>query len=517
MSSLLLDLALKSLAIAAFGLGVTALMRRSSAATRHLVLTLTLAGLLILPVIELAVPRWQVPFLKVTVAAPAAVVTTAPAATVSAPVENDKTNPSLPLAAILWCSVGLLCASRIWFRLARLRRMERHLDMSGDPVLHGIVTDHCRRSRRHVLLLEGAPHEPPMTWGHFRPVLLLPSDASSWQSGRLHSVVLHELAHVERGDWLASIVSQVACAAYWFNPFVWAISARMSRESESAADDRVLGQGYSAAQYATHLLEVLRDLRGSKSSAASALAMARPGSLDGRVRAILEERRCRRPARGMAAMGLVASIATFVAVIAAAGPSIVQETSPMIGQIGPFVSMESKSNRTTHETVKKVVVNPPAKKHGSKISNPVPKTRSEICEPNQAVVALRAPGTSSVLVSGGSVSSSNSTSTASVGSGGGVSVQIDKDFEDGMREAQEEVKKSLAEAKKQIEEARKSGASDADLKMASDAMEMGNQLATNAVKSVQPIIKKALNEGLKKGLEDAGKALKNKPPKPPKS
>jgi len=514
MSSLLLDLALKSLAIAAFGLGITALMRRSSAATRHLMLTLTLAGLLILPAVELALPRWQVPFLKVTVPAPAAMVPTTPSTNRSAPAsastQRDETNPSLPLAAMLWGAIGVLCATRIGFRLARLRRMERHLDMSGDPILHGIVTDHCRRSRRHVLLLEGAPHEPPMTWGHFRPVLLLPSDAGLWQAGRLHSVVLHELAHVERGDWLASLVSQLACAAYWFNPFVWMISARMARESESAADDRVLGQGLSAAQYASHLLEVLRDLRGSRTASASALAMARPGSLDGRVRAILEERRCRRPARGMAALGLVAGVSAFVGIVAAAGPSIVQEASPMIG---PIVSIKDEANPKT--------VAQPEKKRLVAVKNPTAKPpvaakgKPEGRKTGQVAMVPTPPKASANVTSGVSITNANSKSTMTVSSGG-ASIEMENDFQAGMKEAQEEVRRSMAEAQQQIDEARKAGASEADLKAAKDAIKMGGDLASGAVKSVQPIIKAALNEGLKKGLESLGKAAKAKP-SPPKT
>ncbi len=177
-----------------------------------------------------------------------------------------------------------------------------------------------------------------MTWGHFRPVLLLPKDASEWQDERLNAVILHELAHIERGDWLSSLLAQVACGIYWFNPFVWAVAVRMSRESESAADDRVLGLGVSGAQYASHLLEVLRDLRPGEAARDIALAMARPGALDGRVRAILEERRCRRPLRGSAALATVAALGSAFALIAAAGPTLIRQAV----QLGPRINSESE-------------------------------------------------------------------------------------------------------------------------------------------------------------------------------
>ena len=71
MSTLLLDIAVKAAVISLCGLAAVKLMRRSSAATRHMVLTLTMAGLLVLPGVSILAPRWQVPFLQVTVAAPA--------------------------------------------------------------------------------------------------------------------------------------------------------------------------------------------------------------------------------------------------------------------------------------------------------------------------------------------------------------------------------------------------------------------------------------------------------------
>jgi len=503
MSSLLWDIALKSLAIAAFGLAVSATMRRSSSATRHLVLTLTLVGLLVLPVVDLVLPRWQVPFVKVTVP-----VTTPSAASLSSAVDSapiSETIPSIPLGLLLWSAVGIVCVSRIGLRLGRLRRMERRLDMSDDPVLHGIVTDHCRRSRRHVLLLEGAPHEPPMTWGHFRPVLLLPSDAGSWQAGRLHSVVLHELAHIERGDWLASLVAQVACAAYWFNPFVWVISARMARESESAADDRVLVQGLSASQYASHLLEVLRDLRGSRASTDAALAMARPGSLDGRVRAILEERRCRRPARGMAALSLIASVTAVVALVAAAGPSVVYEASQAIA---PKVEIETVPSPETPtpliEPEKMTAKQPPVIK---------PQTHS-------TSAAAKNPGhrvaTVSTSTNKTTAISNRNGSVAITGSGVDLSEMssVGKEVGDSLREAQDEINRSMAEAQKDIEQAEKSGASKEQLKAARDAMNFGKDIATGTLKSVQPIIKSALNEGLRNAFNSLSKPPKQKAANP---
>jgi len=97
-------------------------------------------------------------------------------------------------------------------------------------------------------------------------------------------------------------------------------------ESESAADDRVLSMGVPRTQYATHLVELLRDLNNFPKATDAAVAMARPGRLDTRVKAILEDHRSRRTTRGGATLGLVTLASLIVVIVGAAGPTIVQET-----------------------------------------------------------------------------------------------------------------------------------------------------------------------------------------------
>jgi TonB family protein len=74
-------------------------------------------------------------------------------------------------------------------------------------------------------------------------------------------VCAHELAHISRGDWIVHLLAEIACRIYWFNPLFWLARNRLSRESERAADDIVIGLGASGADYASHLIEILRGAR----------------------------------------------------------------------------------------------------------------------------------------------------------------------------------------------------------------------------------------------------------------
>ena len=332
-----LDLAIKSVLAGTVGWTAICLLRRSSASARHVTLFLTLVGVSLLPLISFFVPRWYVPFLRLTDATAVAPLSVAPAEPIATQTVAGSALDPVTILFSVWIGVASLLCLRVFVNLFRLSRTERNLAMSIDPGLQALVAERCRESGRHVLLLEGLDHEPPMTWGHYRPVLVLPGDARSWPEDRLNSVVLHELAHIERGDWLASMFAQLACAVYWFNPFVWVIRKQMEIESETAADDRVLSMGVSATQYASHLVAVSKDLFVGRSATQVALAMARPGKLDRRIRAILESRRSRRSMRGSVTLGLAAMIVGVVGLLAAAAPTVVKEVSNK----GPEVTLSS--------------------------------------------------------------------------------------------------------------------------------------------------------------------------------
>jgi len=133
----------------------------------------------------------------------------------------------------------------------------------------------------------------PMTWGILSPTLLVPLSAADWPEWKCRNILLHELAHVERRDCLTQLLAQVTCALYWFHPLAWVAAHRMQVEREVACDDCVIAAGSQASDYAANLLEVARSLRAPSFTSQTAIAMARPSQLSGRLLAVLDARRNR--------------------------------------------------------------------------------------------------------------------------------------------------------------------------------------------------------------------------------
>jgi len=83
----------------------------------------------------------------------------------------------------------------------------------------------------------------PFTTGTWRPVIVLPPSSTAWDQELRRTVLLHELSYIKRRDALIHLVSQVACAVYWFHLLVWFAARRARIESERACDDLVLNAG----------------------------------------------------------------------------------------------------------------------------------------------------------------------------------------------------------------------------------------------------------------------------------
>lgn len=176
------------------------------------------------------------------------------------------------------------------FALALLRRFgTRVVDKSALPISVDTLA-HATGLKSNWELRQSVTSEPAtaMTWGMFRPVILLPLDASDWSPQRLESVLLHEFAHVRRFDFASQLLAELACALYWFNPLVW-LGARAMREgAEAAADEAVVRSGVKPSVYAAELLQIAAALgnRRQTLSRIGVSAMTQP-KIESRLKAVL--------------------------------------------------------------------------------------------------------------------------------------------------------------------------------------------------------------------------------------
>ncbi len=301
-SSLAVSTLAKATVIMALGLIAARLARRSQASVRHALLAVTFGALLALPAASILTPpvRIAAPIVVETPAVPPAFDAAAGAIS---PIGQEDTKagvtPSISRSSVLSTSILLLVgwiagvslfllpmAMGIW-QLRSLRRSGLPWQ-SGQSLADGLALDAGIRTPVEVLLHEALPG--PMTCGVIHPAIVLPVDARIWNEAELSRVLVHELEHVRRRDWLSHGLARAVCALYWFHPLVWIALRQLGLEAERACDDAVLTRSEATA-YADQLVGIAE--RFSKAAKPPLLAMANRADLAKRVRAVLDSRQHR--------------------------------------------------------------------------------------------------------------------------------------------------------------------------------------------------------------------------------
>lgn len=181
---------------------------------------------------------------------PAAVMT-APHAYVS--VDIDRTRGlEIPVRLVVWGIGAVSCAafftaSYVWCR----RRFRESLPVE-DPAA-GEWLARCRL-RRTVDIRQCEYVSAPLTYGIFRPVILLPK-GMAWGEQTMY-VLEHELVHIRRFDAAWKLMLAAAVCVHWFNPLVWVMYVLANRDLELSCDEAVvrrLGLGKKSA-YALTLI-----------------------------------------------------------------------------------------------------------------------------------------------------------------------------------------------------------------------------------------------------------------------
>ncbi|PWV46158.1 M56 family metallopeptidase [Chitinophaga sp. S165] len=149
-----------------------------------------------------------------------------------------------PLLVLIWA---------IFFTFRSLRMVQGLIYLQKTRSTYTITTADwqerlvllCRKLhiRRYVRLLESARVKVPMVIGHMKPVILMPAGLlTGLPVEQIEAVLLHELAHIRRHDYLVNLLQTVCETVYFFNPGLLWMSALLRDEREHCCDDIALGQ-----------------------------------------------------------------------------------------------------------------------------------------------------------------------------------------------------------------------------------------------------------------------------------
>jgi GWxTD domain-containing protein len=189
---------------------------------------------------------------------------------------------------------GVCCAPDLWQQ--RLNRLGARLRLSTP-----------------VTLLESCLAGVPVVIGHLRPVILMPVGLlTGLPAGQIESILLHELAHIRRCDYLVNLLQTSMEGLLFYHPAVWWISGVMRAERENCCDDVVVSIHGDAREYAV----ALATLEQNRCAVREAALAATGGNLVKRIHRLLDKPEGPRAALTPAVSAGVLTIAAALALAA---------------------------------------------------------------------------------------------------------------------------------------------------------------------------------------------------------
>lgn len=300
------------------------------ASVRHRIACAHFAALALLPVLTLAI-------VQATVSQAAAQPPHGAPEALPAAFEGSRADLCIVLALVWAGGVAVM----LW-RLAREARALARLPHATAPA----PVRAALRAAAGARLVASLPdiHEAgvrsPQVTGWRRPQLLVPSGLPALlDAAELHAVLLHELAHVRRGDLRWNLLLRLVLALLWFHPVAWALHASIARERERCCDALAVRHGARPVALARALVKLAE--AGARPTLA--MAMSHGGALVERVQDLFEP-----PKAGMAWRGRGGWAATIsLACVLALGAGRLAPADPALGELylasafGPTIAIQA--------------------------------------------------------------------------------------------------------------------------------------------------------------------------------
>jgi beta-lactamase regulating signal transducer with metallopeptidase domain len=244
-----------------------------------------------------------------------------------------------------WALLALIGTGRVLRGLWRVRALKKSCVPVNAEQLASLTAAIAPSSRRFRICASERIHVPAAL-GFFHPAIVLPTwTLRDLSPEELHTVVLHEAAHLDRWDDWTNLLQKIIRALLFFHPAVWWIDSRLSVEREISCDDVVLVRSTSARQYAACLVSLAEKTYARRSLALVQAAVGHLRHTAKRVSKILDgHARTNKPLLKPAVAAITAFGAmAFVAVqhapqlVSFKGASTVQRAS--MDSFGPIPSL----------------------------------------------------------------------------------------------------------------------------------------------------------------------------------
>lgn len=172
-------------------------------------------------------------------------------------VPKDNFESLLPVASLVYIVITGILIMRIFVQVYQTKVLGTQGLSKAAPELRVFVQQLSGQMgiKRTVKVYFSNLVDSPLTIGFFKPLILLPVAAiNNLNIQQTEAILLHELEHIRRNDYLVNLFVVLSESVFFFNPFARSLANIIRKERENSCDDKVLDFNYGNSTYASALL-----------------------------------------------------------------------------------------------------------------------------------------------------------------------------------------------------------------------------------------------------------------------
>lgn len=195
----------------------------------------------------------------------------------------------IPTLVQFWFLGAMLFLVKLGTSLSDIRNLRQKNHDPADTFWQELLERQIKllHLAKSVRLLKSIYVDMPMTYGIWKPVILIPTALFlQLPPAQLEAIIAHELAHIKRHDYLVNLFQSFLEVVFFFHPIFWWISKTAKEQRENACDDLAISMGVAPKDLAFGLANVLNYTKNPAPEMAMAATKSKNPTLD-RIKRIM--------------------------------------------------------------------------------------------------------------------------------------------------------------------------------------------------------------------------------------
>ena len=181
---------------------------------------------------------------------------TAKIATITIPFNNNGIQ-WLTLIGLAYCLMLIYFLARIIFQFKYINGLKKSANFSQSNFLINTIPPQVLKKTANIKIGLSNQIDAPITFGWLNPIVLLPiAICNQLTTKEIETILMHEIAHILRKDYIINIIISLNQTILFFNPFSILLNKEMSLQREIACDLMVIKNNPEKVEYMNALLKI---------------------------------------------------------------------------------------------------------------------------------------------------------------------------------------------------------------------------------------------------------------------